>query len=102
RAEAHVVRARVAGDVLADEAQVGGRLGNVLAHARTRLEHALHQLRLEPAGHLGLGRLGQQLLDAGYEVEPARLQKHVLLLDPDRQRWTGAEAVVQHARASGP
>ena len=102
RAESHVVGSRVAGDVLADQAQVGRRLGDVGADAGAGLEHALHQLGLQLVGHLGLGGLRQQLLDAGHEVEPGRVEEHVLLLHADGQRRPRAEPVVEDARPSGP
>ena len=101
RAEAHPARAGALAGVAAQRAKVGVRLVDVLADDGARLEHALHQLRLEPVGELAAGGVVEQRLDAAGEVERVGVEEHVLLLHADRQRRPGAELVVEHARPGG-
>ena len=95
----HAMGAGLLPDVLTDQAQVGRGGGDVVADDRARLEHALHQLRLEPLGHLAVPDVGQDLLDPRDKVVPGRVEQHVLLLDPHRQRRPRPKPVVEHAGA---
>ena len=100
--EAHPQRPGVLGDVGPDVAQVGLGGRHVLAHDRPRFEDALHELGLQPVGELALGRLLEQGLDTGHEVEALRVDEHVLLFDAHGERWPRAEAVIEDAGARPP
>ena len=90
------------GDVAPDVAQIGLGGGHVLAHHRPRFEDALHELGLQPVGELALGRLLEQGLDTGHEVEALRVDEHVLLFDSHGERWPRAEAVIEDAGPRPP
>ena len=97
--EAAALLARDLGDVGAQLAQAGVDLGRIAADGRRDLEHRLHQLGVDPRLELAVvGDAREHRVDVLHEVPRLGIEQHVLLLDPERVRSSGAEAMVEYAR----
>ena len=89
------------GDVAPQPAQLAVDVGRRLADRRRDLEHRLHQLRADALVELAVLRGREHRVHVLDEVERLRVEEHVLLLDPERERLGRAEAVVEHAPSLG-
>ena len=82
----------------AQRRQLAHHVARGRAHGRRDLEDGLHQLGVDPVcERVALDRV-EHRLDVLDEVEALRVEEHVLLLDAERVRVAGAEAVVDDAR----
>ena len=98
RADAQPVVAPDVPHVAAQGRQLAQHVARVRADRRRDLEDGLHQLGVDPIGErVALDRV-EHRLDVLDEVEALRVEEHVLLLDAERVRVAGAEAVVDDAR----
>src|SRR5439155_10403631 len=96
-ADAQPLRACHAADVSAELAELLVYVGRGAADGCGDLEHRLHQLGVHLRLELVTLDRREHRVDVLDEVEGLAVEDHVLLLDTERVRVAGAEAMVEHA-----